>query len=125
TLLVFLEGSREANPPLPASAKGDGGNTPKSSFARAGIGISCRLPNGYTKGGRGGVWLSGVSEQRCNSSWCERLYDEKAAHLLLYGRALGLSFSEAEDVVQEAFAALLELPEAPEQPENYAFRAVR
>jgi RNA polymerase sigma-70 factor, ECF subfamily len=60
-----------------------------------------------------------------NEEWCERLYAEKAAQLLLYGRALGLSHSEAEDVVQETFIALLKLPEAPRSGENYAFRAVR
>ena len=34
-------------------------------------------------------------------AWCERLYRAKAAELILYGRALGLSHAEAEDVVQE------------------------
>jgi RNA polymerase sigma-70 factor (ECF subfamily) len=67
-----------------------------------------------------------VSERRQeNLGWCERLYEDKAGQLVLYARALGLSFSEAEDVVQETFAALLELPEVPEQPEHYAFRALR
>jgi RNA polymerase sigma-70 factor, ECF subfamily len=67
-----------------------------------------------------------VSERRQeNLAWCERLYEEKAGQLVLYARALGLSFSEAEDVVQETFTALLELAEVPEQPEHYAFRALR
>lgn len=67
-----------------------------------------------------------VTEQRhANDGWCERLYSEKAAHLLLYGRALGLSHSEAEDVLQETFIALLKLAEKPKTAENYAFRAVR
>ena len=48
-----------------------------------------------------------------NASWCERLYEKKAAELLLYGRALGLSHSEAEDVLQETFVALLELESPP------------
>jgi RNA polymerase sigma-70 factor (ECF subfamily) len=60
-----------------------------------------------------------------NQSWCERLYDEKAAQLVLYARALGLSFSEAEDVVQETFTALLSLESIPDRPEHYAFRTVR
>jgi len=64
-------------------------------------------------------------EQQHNGKWCERLYEEKAAHLLLYARALGLSFSEAEDVVQETFVALLALDEIPDEPEHYAFRAIR
>jgi len=42
------------------------------------------------------------------SHWCECLYEEKAAQLVLYGRALGLSHSEAEDVLQETFMALLQ-----------------
>src|SRR5688572_29346587 len=66
-----------------------------------------------------------VTEQQGNLSWCERLYDDKAAHLLLYGRALGLSHSEAEDVVQETFVALLLLSAVPEEPGHYVFRAVR
>lgn len=44
---------------------------------------------------------------------------------MLYGRALGLCHSEAEDVVQEAFVALLALEEQPGNPEAYAYRAVR
>ena len=39
--------------------------------------------------------------------WCEALYQQKAAELMLYGRALGLSHGEAEDVLQETFLALL------------------
>ena len=67
-----------------------------------------------------------MSEKRQeNLGWCERLYEDKAGHLVLYARALGLSFSEAEDVVQEVFSALLNLEEVPEQPEHYAFRALR
>lgn len=45
--------------------------------------------------------------------------------MILYGRALGLSHVEAEDVVQETFVALLGLPEAPEQPEHYCVRSFR
>ena len=59
------------------------------------------------------------------NSWCERLYDEKAAAMLLYGRALGLSHAEAEDVLQDTFVALLALPETPSQPEHYVVRAFR
>jgi RNA polymerase sigma-70 factor (ECF subfamily) len=67
-----------------------------------------------------------VTEQRhANEVWCERLYSEKAAQLLLYGRALGLSHSEAEDVLQETFIALFKLPEAPKAVENYAYRTIR
>jgi RNA polymerase sigma-70 factor (ECF subfamily) len=57
--------------------------------------------------------------------WRQRLYDEKAAELLLYGRALGLGESEAEDTLQETFVALLKLKAAPENPAHYAVRAFR
>lgn len=66
-----------------------------------------------------------VTEQHPNEGWCERLYAEKAAQFLLYGRALGLSHNEAEDVLQETFVALLKLSQSPDAPEHYAFRAVR
>lgn len=59
------------------------------------------------------------------SDWCARLYDEKAAQLLLYGRALGLSHGEAEDLLQETFMQLLRLPAAPECPAFYCLRAFR
>lgn len=58
-------------------------------------------------------------------AWCERLYDRKAAALILYGRALGLTHSEAEDVLQDTFLALLQLASPPGQPENYLLRAFR
>jgi RNA polymerase sigma-70 factor (ECF subfamily) len=45
--------------------------------------------------------------------------------LVLYGRALGLSHSEAEDVVQEAFVALLQAEKTPACAEAYIYRAVR
>jgi RNA polymerase sigma-70 factor, ECF subfamily len=56
--------------------------------------------------------------------WCEQLYEAKAAGLVLYGRALGLSHGEAEDVLQETFLALMQKA-APEQPEHYCVRAFR
>lgn len=59
------------------------------------------------------------------SGWCGRLYEEQAANLILYGRSLGLSHSEAEDVVQEVFESLLQLDAAPERPAHYAIRAIR
>jgi RNA polymerase sigma-70 factor (ECF subfamily) len=59
------------------------------------------------------------------SGWCEKLYQAKACELILYGRALGLSHSEAEDVLQETFMALMRGSEAPELPEHYCFRAFR
>ena len=57
--------------------------------------------------------------------WCELLYETKAAELILYGRALGLSHGEAEDVLQETFVALIKLAERPAQPEHYCVRAYR
>jgi RNA polymerase sigma-70 factor (ECF subfamily) len=57
--------------------------------------------------------------------WAGRLYDQQAAQLVLYGRALGLSHAEAEDVLHETFRALLVLGARPEQPEHYLVRSVR
>src|SRR5208337_2584027 len=57
--------------------------------------------------------------------WCERLYRAKASQLILYGRALGLSHGEAEDVVQETFVALMRRAEPPELPEHYCLRTFR
>lgn len=57
--------------------------------------------------------------------WCEALYRAKAPELILYGRALGLSHGEAEDVLQETFLALMQRPQAPEKPHNYCLRAFR
>jgi len=57
--------------------------------------------------------------------WCERLYEEKSAQLILYGRALGLSHYEAEDVLQETFITLLKLANIPLEPDHYVVRAYR
>jgi len=57
--------------------------------------------------------------------WCEALYHAKASELLLYGRALGLSHGEAEDVLQETFMALMQRPDAPTKPEHYCVRSFR
>lgn len=57
--------------------------------------------------------------------WCERLYDAKSAELILYGRALGLSHSEAEDVLHDTFVALVQRPNVPERPEHYCVRCYR
>jgi len=59
------------------------------------------------------------------SHWSETLYDAKAAELILYGRALGLSHAEAEDVLHETFAALMERDAPPARPEHYCVRAFR
>src|ERR1035437_6607705 len=64
----------------------------------------------------------------CNeivSDWRENLYTKKAAELILYGRALGLSHGEAEDVLQETFLALLQKPEPPVTLEHYCVRSFR
>ena len=65
--------------------------------------------------------MSGESE----ICWCERLYEAKAGELILYGRALGLSHSEAEDVLQETFVALVQRAQPPIQPERYCLRTFR
>jgi RNA polymerase sigma-70 factor, ECF subfamily len=59
------------------------------------------------------------------NGWCEALYQAKAAGLLLYGRALGLSHGESEDVLQETFLALMQRAEAPGNPEHYCVRCFR
>ena len=60
-----------------------------------------------------------------HSGWYERFYEAKAAGLVLYGRALGLSHGEAEDVVQETFLTLMQREELPREPENYCLRSFR
>jgi RNA polymerase sigma-70 factor (ECF subfamily) len=57
--------------------------------------------------------------------WCQNLYESHAPQILLYGRALGLSHGEAEDVLQETFLALLQREEKPEEPKHYCLRAFR
>ena len=59
------------------------------------------------------------------SDWCQSLYESHAAQIILYGRALGLSHSESEDVLQETFMALMERAEAPGQPLHYCLRSFR
>jgi RNA polymerase sigma-70 factor, ECF subfamily len=59
------------------------------------------------------------------TGWCESLYQQKAAELILYGRALGLSHGEAEDVLQETFLALLRRPKMPDKAGHYCVRSFR
>ena len=56
---------------------------------------------------------------------CQRLYDARAAQMILYGRALGLSHAEAEDVLQETFLAVMRLKSAPLKLEHYCVKAFR
>jgi len=60
-----------------------------------------------------------------HSGWYEAFYEAKAAGLILYGRALGLSHGEAEDVLQETFLALMQRAEVPREPEHYCLRSFR
>jgi RNA polymerase sigma-70 factor (ECF subfamily) len=57
--------------------------------------------------------------------WCKAIYDAKAAELVLYGRALGLGHGEAEDVLQETFAVLLQMATRPARAEHYCVRTYR
>lgn len=91
---------------------------------RAPRGIKCRAQNSLYKFARSGVYGLKVNSET-TPAWCERLYDAKAAGLVLYGRALGLSHGEAEDVLQETFVALLRLKERPVEPERYCVRSYR
>ena len=71
-------------------------------------------------------WLNQVHIGPINANgWCEQLYEDQAAKLILYGRALGLSHAESEDVLQETFIALLKLAAPPERPEHYGLRSFR
>jgi RNA polymerase sigma-70 factor (ECF subfamily) len=65
-----------------------------------------------------------------HSDWFEKFYAAKAAGLILYGRALGLSHGEAEDVLQETFLALMQKAAPPHgtmprEPEHYCLRSFR
>jgi RNA polymerase sigma-70 factor (ECF subfamily) len=66
-----------------------------------------------------------MSQSETNAVWCQPLYESKAAGLILYGRALGLSHAESEDVLQETFVTLLQLENRPEEPHHYCLRAFR
>jgi RNA polymerase sigma-70 factor (ECF subfamily) len=57
--------------------------------------------------------------------WCETIYDTKAAELVLYGRALGLTHGEAEDVLHDTFCALMRMEVPPGQPIHYLIRSFR
>ncbi len=57
--------------------------------------------------------------------WQRHIYETKASELILYGRALGLSHGEAEDVLQDTFMALLRLESEPENGLHYAIRGFR
>ena len=57
--------------------------------------------------------------------WSQRLYETKAAELILYGRALGLTHAEAEDVLQETFVVLMQQPQPPAKLEHYCVRSFR
>jgi RNA polymerase sigma-70 factor, ECF subfamily len=65
------------------------------------------------------------TDLKSDTGWCERLYEDQAAKLILYGRALGLSHAESEDVLQETFIALLKLAAPPERPDHYGLRSFR
>jgi RNA polymerase sigma-70 factor, ECF subfamily len=63
--------------------------------------------------------------RKTDYDWRQQLYERKAAELILYGRALGLSHGEAEDVLQETFVALLQMEQPPREPEYYCLRSIR
>ena len=65
--------------------------------------------------------MNGDSQQH----WSHELYETKAAGLILYGRALGLSHAEAEDVLQDTFLALMRQSQRPERLEHYCVRTFR
>src|ERR1700729_324297 len=77
----------------------------------------------YKSGGEGVYRVDRVNKS--DQIWCEQVYEAKAAALVLYGRALGLSHGEAEDVLQETFLALMQKLAPPEEPGHYCGRAFR
>jgi RNA polymerase sigma-70 factor (ECF subfamily) len=70
------------------------------------------------------LWIENVNANH-SQHWCGRLFDEQAAQLILYGRALGLSHGEAEDVLQETFLALLQMEAPPVKARHYCVRSFR
>src|SRR5262249_55408006 len=83
-------------------------------------------PECLYKTGSAGVYVVDLSVSIDESAgWVETLYRAKATELILYGRALGLSHAEAEDVVQETFIALMRCERSPRQPEHYCVRSFR
>lgn len=70
-------------------------------------------------------WFEHVDGDTSIRTAAAALYQEQAAQLLLYGRALGLDASEAEDVLHEVFVGLLRLSEWPAKPEHYLLRSIR
>lgn len=69
--------------------------------------------------------MTNASDHPPTPHWCQELYEAHAPQLLLYGRALGLSHSESEDVLQETFVALLAITTAPLEAHRYCLRAFR
>lgn len=66
-----------------------------------------------------------MDETGKHPDWCGQLYEAQAANLILYCRSFGLGHSEAEDLVQELFAALIQMTVPPDRPAHYAVRALR
>jgi RNA polymerase sigma-70 factor (ECF subfamily) len=65
------------------------------------------------------------SDPPTSESWAAPLYDATAAQLVLYGRALGLSEAEAEDVLHDTFRVLLGTAQVPREPRSYLVRSFR
>lgn len=78
----------------------------------------------YKLTGCGVYWVADITME-ASTTWQQRVYEARAAGLVLYGRALGLSHGEAEDVLQEMFLGLMQKSEVPEQPEQYCVRCYR
>src|SRR5215203_5046960 len=72
-----------------------------------------------------GGTAGGTVDGKSMTNWCQDLYEASAPQILLYGRALGLSHSEAEDVLQDSFVVLMKREVPPEQPLNYCLRTFR
>ena len=66
-----------------------------------------------------------AGDESAPHDWRRALFEQQSKALLLYGRALGLGHSEAEDVLQATFEALLKLSAPPDRPHRYCLRAYR
>jgi len=94
-------------------------------IGRSGLAWTLALPIKFIQIAASGCLWGEIVSAGEPGSWCEALYRAKAAELILYGRALGLSHGEAEDVVQDTFMALMQRPQPPELPEHYCVRSFR
>lgn len=94
-------------------------------MASLGAGLELSRTILYKSDARVVYWVEMPDAPPSIPTWLEPLYESQSAGLILYGRALGLSHSESEDLLQETFLRLMKLPKRPDTPEFYCLRAFR